>query len=440
MAEAITNDEVTQAAMADEANQSVNLSDSQAAISDIAKGIRDKYAMTNTDYLSQPSPKYGGDAVLAINKATGEALITNRSDLPLDENFDVKMRIQKPVAEVSKPAYSEFGQGQPATIQPTAKVDPLDTEPARRVQIEAIASQTIKNKYNGFDRVAAKDPDKIDKYVNDRFEKEGEKLFKKLFGNSWRYRDQENMPKEMKTQWLAESGKARARIEKELDEFTKMVEGEEKAFIGHLEKVRQEKVSSENKDVTTERAERKLQATNAMNLRKEFNALPEIKEYNITQPKIKSINALYNESLKSKNFVAVDQALITLFNKLTDPSSVVRESEYARTAQNIPLYNQIVGKVEKVMKGGAGLTSEERDQLRYVAALMNKGYEEIKQKRLQEYKQYGRQAGLPEDFLIDSNKPLVPSKSEFMAAARKANPSASSDELSKFYDNKYGEK
>ena len=147
----------------------------------------------------------------------------------------------------------------------------------------------------------------------------------------------------------------------------------------------------------------KADANNAMKLRKEFNALPEIKERNQTIPKIKSMKAAFAESKKTNNFVAVDQALITLYNKLTDPTSVVRESEYARTAQNIPLLNQIKGKVDKVMTGGAGLTSAEREALMKMATLMEKGYDDIYQLRRKEYHSYGQQIGIDSSFLLDSN-------------------------------------
>jgi len=135
-------------------------------------------------------------------------------------------------------------------------------------------------------------------------------------------------------------------------------------------------------------------------LRKEFNNLPEIKEANLVMPKIKSMESAFEESKITKNFVAVDQALITLFNKLTDPSSVVRESEYARTAMNIPLINQIKGKVGKIMEGGAGLTSEERASLMKMAKLMQQGYMDIKGQRVKEYRGYASEAGLDGDKTI----------------------------------------
>ena len=180
---------------------------------------------------------------------------------------------------------------------------------------------------------------------------------------------------------------------------------EAKAILGAMQK-RKADIASLREGGTRERADRQF----AVTLRKEFNALPEVEEYNQTMPKIKSMQAAFESSKTTKNFVAVDQALITLYNKLTDPTSVVRESEYARTAENIPLINQIRGKAEKVLKGGAGLTGEERKALMDMAMLMQKGYEEIRARRLNEYRGYGVQGGLTPEFLSDATGSMTAPK------------------------------
>jgi hypothetical protein len=138
----------------------------------------------------------------------------------------------------------------------------------------------------------------------------------------------------------------------------------------------------------------------AVTLRKEFNNLPEIKEYNTMQSKFSAMEKAMQEAKSSNNLVAVDQALISLYNKLTDPSSVVRESEYARTAENIPLLNQIKGKADKVMRGGAGLTNPEREALMRMARLMKQGYEEIRQRRVLEYHSYATDYGIDPNTVI----------------------------------------
>ena len=50
------------------------------------------------------------------------------------------------------------------------------------------------------------------------------------------------------------------------------------------------------------------------------------------------------------------QAIITSFNKILDPTSVVRESEYDRTAEGQALLSQLQGKYDNIVRGGAGVT------------------------------------------------------------------------------------
>ncbi len=53
------------------------------------------------------------------------------------------------------------------------------------------------------------------------------------------------------------------------------------------------------------------------------------------------------------------QAVLVTFQKILDPTSVVRESEYARTAYGQSLINRIEGYAQKLGAGGAGLTDKE---------------------------------------------------------------------------------
>ena len=132
----------------------------------------------------------------------------------------------------------------------------------------------------------------------------------------------------------------------------------------------------------------------AAGLRKEFNNLPEVKEYNTVRTKISAMESAYKEAQTTKNFVAADQAMITLFNKMTDPQSVVRESEYARTGVSMPLINAIKGKASKIRSGGAGLTSSERDAIMKMANLFNASYKQIYGERVKEYRGYAQMQGL----------------------------------------------
>lgn len=99
---------------------------------------------------------------------------------------------------------------------------------------------------------------------------------------------------------------------------------------------------------------------NESSMRKEFLTLPEVKDYPIVQQQSqRALKALETPGSK----LAVDQSIITTFNKMLDPTSVVRESEYARTPQDQALLGLIKGKWEKLSTGGAGLTDDERQSL-----------------------------------------------------------------------------
>lgn len=103
----------------------------------------------------------------------------------------------------------------------------------------------------------------------------------------------------------------------------------------------------------------------SFDLRKEFIDRPEVKEYVTVSTQVKSMDSMLENALAGNldNQLALDQALITMYNKLTDPNSVVRESEYARTPENLPIVNRISGSIAKLKKGGAGLTNEDREAL-----------------------------------------------------------------------------
>ena len=120
----------------------------------------------------------------------------------------------------------------------------------------------------------------------------------------------------------------------------------------------------------TQREERlaaNQQFKNERDMRKDFETLPEVKNFTDVNIKASQMAQAIEESKKTNTFVAVDQALITMFNKMTDPQSVVRESEYARTSNDIATVNMIKGKAQKILIGGAGLTTVERDALKSMA-------------------------------------------------------------------------
>jgi len=127
-----------------------------------------------------------------------------------------------------------------------------------------------------------------------------------------------------------------------------------------------------------QRAQREFR--NEMDMRKEFLSLPEVKEFPVVEKQLGRVQAAFDEVKRgAPNKIAVDQTLVTAFNKMMDESSVVRESEYARTASDAPWFNKIRGKFEKFSAGGAGLTDEDRtalyDMIQNFGRVAKEGYE-----------------------------------------------------------------
>ena len=69
------------------------------------------------------------------------------------------------------------------------------------------------------------------------------------------------------------------------------------------------------------------------------------------------------ESGEAKDLNATSQAIVTTFNKILDPLSVVREAEYDRTSQGQALIEAIQGKLAAIKVGGPGLTKASLKEL-----------------------------------------------------------------------------
>lgn len=103
----------------------------------------------------------------------------------------------------------------------------------------------------------------------------------------------------------------------------------------------------------------------ALKLQKGFSSRKEIKDAIDVGSNVKGMDAFLSAAIRGdiKNRIALEQALVTMFNKVTDPGSVVRESEFARTPENAPTVNRVVGAIKKIQTGGVGLTNEDRKAL-----------------------------------------------------------------------------
>lgn len=103
----------------------------------------------------------------------------------------------------------------------------------------------------------------------------------------------------------------------------------------------------------------------ASKLRNELRTNPIVKDFQEISSKVNALDGLLTKANKGDNasLGTLDQGLVTIFNKITDPQSVVRESEYARTPEGGSLIARFEGNIQKLQKGGVGLTPELRTQL-----------------------------------------------------------------------------
>lgn len=65
------------------------------------------------------------------------------------------------------------------------------------------------------------------------------------------------------------------------------------------------------------------------------------------------------EAVKRGDLAQGAQMVLVTFQKILDPPSVVRESEFMRSAAGQSLMNRVQGAVERLTKGGAGITAPE---------------------------------------------------------------------------------
>lgn len=156
-----------------------------------------------------------------------------------------------------------------------------------------------------------------------------------------------------------------------------------------------------------QRRSEKQDFTISSTLREKFEGLPEVKDYNLILPNIKSMEKILDavKDGKIQNYTGSDQVLVTMFNKLTDPQSVVRESEFARTPENAPLVNRIMGAIPKAINGGLGLTNEDREALVTAAEVILNERGDIYNQRLVEYNDLADAYGIEKRKVTKNLKP-----------------------------------
>lgn len=102
-------------------------------------------------------------------------------------------------------------------------------------------------------------------------------------------------------------------------------------------------------------------------------------DYRKASGQISTIRTLASDAVTRANngesIAAASQGVITAFNKLLDPTSVVRESEYARSAEGLALISRVEGQYSRLTQGGAGITADDLQEFSETAETLIRGYE-----------------------------------------------------------------
>jgi hypothetical protein len=134
--------------------------------------------------------------------------------------------------------------------------------------------------------------------------------------------------------------------------------------------------------------------TQATSLRKEFNARPEVKDY-----RSKSSSVANMRVFATRASPASDMSMIFLFMKMLDPTSVVREGEYA-TAQNATSIPERIRNQYNKAINGTGLNPKQRQDFLSQAESILLNAETSYQTAQAEYADYARLSGVPTELLF----------------------------------------
>ncbi len=149
--------------------------------------------------------------------------------------------------------------------------------------------------------------------------------------------------------------------------------------------------------------------TTATELRKEFNSSQVLKNFQTIQYSEQAITAAYNMSISSdtESRIASDQALGVAFQKMLDPQSVVRESEYARTPQGAALLNRIDNYIPKLLKGGLAIADSDRKALYDMAQQLLGEAKRSMNRHISRYTKLSNDYGVRPELVLGDIEPFV---------------------------------
>lgn len=133
---------------------------------------------------------------------------------------------------------------------------------------------------------------------------------------------------------------------------------------------------------------------NEQGLRKEFDNLPEVKNYKQALPAYQAV-----KDAVGRNTTQADINLVYGIAKLYDPNSVVREGEYATVANSPNIPERIKGYAQ-YLQGGGRLTPKVKQEIMAEANGRLESYQGEVGKARDSYANIARQAGIPPERVL----------------------------------------
>ncbi|RLC88225.1 MAG: hypothetical protein DRJ03_03510 [Chloroflexi bacterium] len=172
---------------------------------------------------------------------------------------------------------------------------------------------------------------------------------------------------------LAEAGVDPASVVTDASKAQQLIDGKssKRNDFSRLAAAKGKKLRSEEqvkKDKAAAEADERLWKR-SKDLRAEFKDSTAIKDFEKIRFAASTIDAAFENAIDpmTTSKIAADQALVVAFNKMLDPGSVVRESEFARTPQGAAVLNRIIGRFIQIKEGGLNFTDADRRELKNMA-------------------------------------------------------------------------
>ena len=127
-------------------------------------------------------------------------------------------------------------------------------------------------------------------------------------------------------------------------------------------------------------------------------AISDNKNYAVIRDNMTNIEAVTQRLLDNPegSRIAIDQATIISFNKILDPTSVVRESEYERTPGDAAWFNRAKASVNRISKGGK-LDKADILEIRDVSRAMEKIRRRTANSKIEKRRAFATKRGLEPD-------------------------------------------